>query len=151
MNSVQENYVVLVVDDSPIYRKLVEQVLSAEQYTLLFAKNGAEAMEMFEKHSPSMVITDWMMPDFSGHELCQRIRKDLSKPYTYVIFMTGNTEKKNVVLGLEAGADDYLTKPFDPAEMLARVGVGRRIIDLNREIALKNRKLEEVAQTDSLY
>jgi diguanylate cyclase (GGDEF)-like protein len=143
-------YEVLVVDDSPVYRKLVEQVLSTESYSLLFAKDGNEAVRLYEAHSPAIVITDWMLPDFCGFELCKRIRSDSSRPYTYIIVMTSNTEKGNVVKGLEAGADDYLTKPFDPAEMLARIGVGRRIIDLNRELAAKSRKLEEAARTDPL-
>jgi two-component system cell cycle response regulator len=150
MSSKPSNYNVLVVDDSPVYRKLVEQVLSAEPFTLLFAKNGAEAMEMYRQHSPCMVITDWMMPDFSGMELCERIRADKTRPYTYLILMTSNQDKENVVKGLQAGADDYLTKPFDPGEMLARIGVGRRIIDLNREVALKNQRLEEAVRTDPL-
>ncbi len=150
MSSPNSNYEVLVVDDSPVYRKLVEQVLASEPYSLLFARNGAEALELYQQHSPCMVITDWMMPDFSGLELCQRIRADNSRPYTYLILMTSNTEKGSVVKGLQAGADDYLTKPFDPGEMLARIGVGRRIIDLNREIALKSEKLEEAARTDPL-
>ena len=107
-------------------------------------------MELFEQYQPAIVITDWMMPDFSGLELCERIRSDKSLPYTYVILMTSNTEKGNVVKGLQAGADDYLTKPFDPGEMLARLGVGRRIIDLNRELAAKSQKLEEAARTDPL-
>jgi diguanylate cyclase (GGDEF)-like protein len=150
MDQINRNYELLVVDDSPVYRKLVEQVLSVGTYTLLFARDGAEAMKLYEEHSPSIVITDWMLPDFSGFELCERIRADETRPYTYIIVMTSNTEKGNVVKGLEAGADDYLTKPFDPGEMLARIGVGRRIIDLNRELAAKSRKLEEAARTDPL-
>ncbi len=150
MSSPAANYDVLVVDDSPVYRKLVEQVLASEPYSLIFAKNGGEAIDLFQQHSPCMVITDWMMPDFSGLELCRRIRLDTTRPYTYLILMTSNTEKGNVVKGLQAGADDYLTKPFDPGEMLARIGVGRRIIDLNREIARKNTELEEAARTDPL-
>jgi two-component system chemotaxis response regulator CheY len=141
---------VLVVDDSPVYRKLVEQLLFAEPYTLLFARNGEEALRLFEEHAPCIVITDWMMPDISGPELCQRIRADKTQPYTYLILMTSNTEKGNVVKGLQAGADDYLTKPFDPGEMLARIAVGRRIVDLNRELAAKSKKLEEAARTDPL-
>jgi len=144
------NYEVLVVDDSPVYRKLVEQVLSSEPFTLFFANNGEEALKIYQEHSPSIVITDWMMPDFSGLELCQRIRADQTRPYTYLILMTSNTEKGNVVKGLEAGADDYVTKPFDRGEMLARIGVGQRIIDLNRELAAKSEKLEQAARTDSL-
>jgi diguanylate cyclase (GGDEF)-like protein len=150
MSSSTPSYEVLVVDDSPVYRKLVEQVLSSGPYSLIFAQNGAEAIDLYQRHSPCMVITDWMMPDFSGLELCQRIRADNSRPYTYLVLMTSNTEKGNVVKGLQAGADDYLTKPFDPGEMLARIGVGRRIIDLNREIALKSEKLEKAARTDPL-
>jgi two-component system, cell cycle response regulator len=150
MNSPTPSYELLVVDDSPVYRKLVEQVLSSEPYNLIFARNGQEAMDLYQLHSPCMVLTDWMMPDFSGLELCRRIRADNTRPYTYLILMTSNTEKGNVVKGLQAGADDYLTKPFDPGEMLARIGVGRRIIDLNREVALKSLKLEEAARTDPL-
>jgi diguanylate cyclase (GGDEF)-like protein len=150
MNQSGSNYEILVVDDSPVYRKLVEKILSSQPYSLLFAPNGQHALELYRKHSPCIVITDWMMPDISGPELCQQIRADGSDTYTYLIVMTGDTQKGNVVKALEAGADDYLTKPFDPGEMLARVGVGRRIIDLNRELAVKRLELEEAARTDPL-
>ena len=141
---------VLVVDDSPVYRKLVEHTLEDEAYAPVFAKNGREALELYAKHAPSIVITDWMMPDFSGLELCQHIRGDVKHPYTYIIVLTSVSEKENVVKGLAAGADDYLTKPFDPGELLARIGVGRRTIDLHREIDGKNKLLEEMAHTDPL-
>ena len=151
MSLLASKYAVLVVDDSPVQRKLVEQVLSGQDaYQLIFASNGQEALTLFQQHLPSIVLTDWMMPDFSGLELCERIRADATQPYTYIILMTSNTEKGNVVKGLQAGADDYLAKPFDPGEMLARIGVGRRIIDLNRELAAKSVKLEEAARTDPL-
>ena len=150
MNQADRHYEILVVDDSPVYRKLVEHVLSSEPCSLLFARDGAEAMKLYEQHSPGIVITDWMLPDFCGFELCQRIRSDDKRSYTYIIVMTSNTEKDNLVKGLQAGADDYLTKPFDPAEMLARIGVGRRIINLNQELAEKSLLLEEAARTDPL-
>lgn len=150
MSQAKPSYDVLVVDDSPVYRKLVEQVLSSHPYSLMFARDGAEAIKLFEERTPCIVITDWILPDFSGLELCQRIRSDNTRPYTYIIVMTGNTEKGNLVKGLEAGADDYLAKPFDPGEMLARMGVGRRIVDLNRELAAKSQKMEEAARTDPL-
>jgi len=150
MNQAQSKYEVLVVDDSPVQRKLVERALSTEPFSLVFAGDGTEAMKAYEQRCPCLVITDWMLPDFSGLELCQRIRSDSSRPYTYIIVMTSNSDKSNVVQGLRAGADDYVTKPFDPAELLARVGVGRRIIDLNRDLAIKSQKLEEAARTDSL-
>jgi diguanylate cyclase (GGDEF)-like protein len=150
MSQLGSKYEILVVDDSPVYRKLVEQILTAQPFTLLFARNGQEALELYRKHSPCMVITDWMMPDLSGPELCQQIRADRSEAYTYLIVMTSSTEKGNVIKALEAGADDYLTKPFDPGEMLARIGVGQRIIDLNRELAVQRLELEEAARTDPL-
>jgi len=141
---------VLVVDDSPVYRKLVEHTLEDHPYSPIFAKNGREALDLYSQHAPSIVITDWMMPDLSGLELCQHIRGDLQRPYTYIIVLTSISEKDNVVKGLAAGADDYLTKPFDPGELLARIGVGRRTIDLHREVDSKNKLLEEIAHTDPL-
>jgi diguanylate cyclase (GGDEF)-like protein len=141
---------VLAVDDSPVSRKLLEHALSAEPYTLLFAKNGKEALSLFNQHKPALVITDWMLPDLSGPELCERIRTDGHSSYTYLILVTSMTEKNSVVEGLAAGADDYLTKPFDANELRARMGVGRRIIALHREIDAKNKLLMEMAHTDSL-
>ena len=141
---------ILVADDSPVYRKLVEQSLSQEHYTVLFAKTGQQAMDLFIKHQPALVITDWSMPDITGIELCQRIRRDHKEFYAYVILLTGNTDKEEVIEGLAAGADDYLTKPFHPGELQARVRVGRRIVDLHREVQDKNRQLEDMALTDSL-
>src|ERR1700675_571143 len=141
---------VLVVDDSPVYRKLVEHALDGSPYSLLFAKSGREALELFARYLPAIVISDWMMPDLSGLDLCQRLRADVHRGYTYIILLTSIAEKDNVVKGLAAGADDYLTKPFDPGELLARIGVGRRIIDLHRQIDAKNKLLEEMAHSDSL-
>jgi len=150
MNQPTPQYKILVVDDSPVYRKLIDHVLSAQPFTPVYAQDGKEALQLYRDISPSIVITDWMMPDVSGVELCRQIRADNSRPYTYIILMTAKLEKANIVKGLEAGADDYLTKPFDHGEMLARIGVGRRIVELNRELAAKNHKLKEAAQTDSL-
>lgn len=141
---------VLIADDSRVSRKLVEHSLSDKQYDLLFAESGREAMALFSEHQPSIVITDWMMPDVSGIELCEHIRKQSRQPYTYVIILTGNTEKDKLVTGLAAGADDYLTKPFHRDELLARVGVGRRIVELHRRLEAKNLLLEELALTDPL-
>jgi diguanylate cyclase (GGDEF)-like protein len=116
----------------------------------MFAKSGREALELFGRYLPAIVITDWMMPDLSGLDLCQRLRADAHRGYTYIILLTSIAEKDNVVKGLAAGADDYLTKPFDPGELLARIGVGRRIIDLHRQIDAKSKLLEDLAHTDPL-
>src|SRR5690242_6963137 len=141
---------ILVVDDSPIYRKLIEQSLLSAGHRIVFARNGREALHAFAKKHPHVVITDWTMPDVSGLELCQRIRRDFRHHYAYLILVTSNSNKQQVIEGLSAGADDYLTKPFDPGELLARVGVGRRIIQLHAEIEAKNRQLEQLALTDPL-
>jgi two-component system cell cycle response regulator len=141
---------VLVADDSAVYRKLVEQAFTDANYLLLVARSGQEAIDLISEHFPAIVITDWVMPDLTGIELCQRIRAGSQNPYTYVIILTSVSEKENVVKGLAAGADDYLTKPFHPEELLARVEVGRRLVELHRQVGAKNRLLEELALTDSL-
>jgi two-component system, cell cycle response regulator len=139
----------LIVDDSPVYRKLLGQVIALNSCILLVARSGQEAIEIFERERPSLVITDWLMPDLTGIELCHKIRAAGSE-YTYIIILTSNAAKKDVIKGFSAGADDYLTKPFDEDELLARIRVGMRLVDLQRQIETKNRLLEELALTDPL-
>jgi diguanylate cyclase (GGDEF)-like protein len=154
MSTSAEPIKILIVDDSAVYRKLVERTLAREDRELVFAASGEEALELFAEHRPAMVITDWNMPDLSGIDLCRRIRTEfqdsLDTMYTYLIILTSNVEKENVVQGLAAGADDYLTKPFHPEELVARVDVGRRFVSMHQQIEAKNRLLEELALTDSL-
>jgi diguanylate cyclase (GGDEF)-like protein len=140
---------VLVVDDSAVHLKLLEYTLSPEFDIVHQARNGRQAMEIFERERPEFVITDCVMPDLTGFELCERVRAAQSS-YTYIIMVTSIAEKENVVKGLAAGADDYLTKPFDTGELLARVKVGRRLIDLQRQLEEYNRTLEHIALTDPL-
>jgi diguanylate cyclase (GGDEF)-like protein len=141
---------ILVADDSRVYRKLIEQTLLQDQYKVLLATNGHQAMELFAEHHPALMITDWTMPDISGIELCQRVRQDFQQFYAYVILLTSNADKEEVIEGLAAGADDYLTKPFHPGELQARVRVGSRMVGLHRQLQAKNRELEEMAITDPL-
>lgn len=145
-----EQFRILVADDSAVSRKLVEHALETEFYSLLFAKNGWEALQIVSESRPQIVITDWMMPDTTGPELCKKIRQESKEGYTYIILLTSSSDLEKLVEGLASGADDYLTKPFHPKELLARIGVGRRIIAMHREIAAKNRLLEEAARTDHL-
>jgi diguanylate cyclase (GGDEF)-like protein len=141
---------VLVADDSAVSRKLVEQTLSEKRYSLVFAKSGRETIDLFALHHPALVIVDWVMPDLTGIEICKHIRSKTQASYTYIILLTAKSAKESVVEGLAAGADDYLTKPFHPEELIARVGVGLRIMELQREIEIKNIMLQELALTDSL-
>jgi two-component system, cell cycle response regulator len=140
---------ILIADDSAVYRKLLEQTLS-DDYSILMATSAEQALEIFDREHPSLVITDWVMPDMTGIELCQRIRSNENSPYTYVILLTTVAEKENIVKGFSAGADDYLTKPFDRQELVARVRVGCRLLELHRQLEAKNRLLEELALTDPL-
>jgi len=141
---------ILVADDSAISRKLVELTLSDRRYSLTFAKSGRETLRLFAEHHPDLLIADWTMPDLTGVEICRHIRSRPRGSYTYIILLTGKSEKQSVVEGLAAGADDYLTKPFHHQELMARVGVGLRIIDLQREIEGQNILLKELALTDAL-
>jgi len=141
---------VLAVDDSQFSRKLLEHALADQPYEVVFAKDGREALASIAEFRPNILITDWMLPDLSGPELCRKIRSESNGRYTYVILLTSNVEKDSIVEGLAAGADDYLTKPFHPKELVARVGVGCRIIEMNREIEEKNELLEAAARTDFL-
>jgi diguanylate cyclase (GGDEF)-like protein len=150
MSANSQVFPVLVVDDSAIARKLVEHALPQNEFAIISAKTGSQALDLYREYRPGLVITDWLMPDLSGIELCERIRSEFADSFTYIIILTGESEKAKVVTGLKAGADEYLTKPFDSAELRARTEVGRRIVELHRELEAKNRLLEQLALTDVL-
>src|ERR1700740_1452031 len=150
INDSKQRFPLLVVDDSRVARKLVEHALPADQFSVFSASTGLEALDLFAQHRPGIVVTDWVMPDLSGIELCQGLRSRFPDSFTSFILLTSLWEKSKVVEGLQAGADDYLAKPFDPAELLARANVGRRFVELHREIEAKNRFLEQMALTDEL-
>lgn len=118
---------VLVVDDSAISRKLVEMSLPSQEYKLLFAKTAHEALALFAMYRPGLVVTDWHLPDLSGTELCRRLRTDFQHTSIYIILLTGVSDPSTINEGLNAGADDYLTKPYNTKELLARVKRGRMI------------------------
>jgi len=149
MNALSKEFTIVVTDDSPLYRTLVQETLAQEQYQVFTAKNGREALDLITEHRPAVVVTDWEMPDLSGLQLCEVIRGG-GDTYTYIILLTSNKEKDQIIQGLRAGADDYLTKPFHSGELIARVAVGLRVAELHREIQAKNKLLEELALTDSL-
>ena len=128
MPPTEERFKVLIIDDSPVARKLVELPLLEKGYSLIMATNGKNGVELFEKHRPDVVITDWMLPDLSGREVCQHIRSSSQDSYAYTIVLTAQTGKENLVEALASGADDYLPKPFNLRELLARVkSVLRRV------------------------
>lgn len=111
---------VLIIDDDPDILDVLELTLS-DNYTVFSAKNGKEGLEMVKAKSPDLVITDYNMPVMTGPEFCKNLRKDILLRHLPVIMLTGKGETKDMVLGIESGADDYLIKPFEPETLLARI------------------------------
>jgi len=141
---------VMIADDSPVYRKIVEHALCAMPFDMIVASTGRQALQLFAEHRPDIVILDRIMPDLTGPEFCRKLRSMRLKLMPYIVMLTGSTDKESVVEGLDAGADDYVTKPFHDQELLARVRVGLRTKELQRQIEVKNNLLEQLALTDEL-
>ena len=121
---------VLVVDDEMVSRRKMDRLLQGLGYETRVAGGGVEAFALWKTEQPRIVITDWNMPDLNGLELCRRIRSETTEDYTYVIFVTGNNDIEDVIVGMEAGADDYIRKPFNQGEVKVRVKAGERVINL---------------------
>jgi len=141
---------VLVADDDAFARRLLGINLKAIGHEAVEAENGARAWEFFQHESLRFVITDWMMPEMDGPGLIRQIRAANHPHYTYIILLTALTEKENIVAGLEAGADDYLIKPFHAKELRARVTIGERILKLEESLRESQRQLEILAMRDGL-
>jgi len=126
---------ILIVDDDPVSRRLLEAFLSKWGYEVAVTTDGSEAWEVLQKpEAPSLVLSDWMMPNVDGLELCHKIREIKRSGYIYFIILTTKGKKEDVVRGLEAGADDFLIKPFHKEELKYRVQIGERIIKLEQRI-----------------
>lgn len=121
---------VLVVDDDYISRTAISRTLEKGGYQVTTANDGQMALELFNQHNFQMIVTDWEMPRISGIELCRSIRTLSPRRYVYCIIVTARDRAADTATGFAGGADDYITKPFNPHELLMRVGVGRRIVQL---------------------
>jgi two-component system, cell cycle response regulator len=140
----------LVVDDDPDSRRLLSISLGWAGHQIVEAESGDDAWQQFLRERHRLVITDWMMPGVDGLELISRIRANEADGYTYIIMLTALREKPQVISGLEAGADDYLTKPFDPEELAARVNIGGRILKLQESLMVSRKQMETLAMHDTL-
>lgn len=127
---------ILVVDDDPIVVAMVAVNLRKAGYDVLTASDGTEALELIERNRVGIVISDWDMPSMDGLELCRRVRERTGEGYTYIVLLTSHGKAEQRLQGLAAGADDFLTKPFDPRELLERVRVAKRILQLETREAL---------------
>ncbi len=130
MNQASKRMRVLVVDDDEVTATILEHSLVEFGYDVTVARNGREAFELLRSGEIRMVVSDWCMPEMSGLELCRRIRQRRNGTYVYIIMLTSNSSTKDVVEGLNAGADDYITKPFQPEELQVRLRVGERVLSL---------------------
>lgn len=135
---------ILVAEDEPVSRRSLEATLSQWGFACVTVVNGAEAWEVLEADSPpSLLVLDWMMPEVDGLEVVRRLRRSSRNRGAYVILLTGRDSRSDIVVGLEAGADDYITKPFNPPELRARVQVGVRVLGLQEALAARIHDLED--------
>ena len=120
---------ILIVDDSPVLCSLLQELLQRPEYRLLFAGTGARALELAAVHLPDLILLDVVLPDLDGFEICRLLRADSYLSQVPIIMLTGLDDRDSRLAGIRAGADDFITKPFDPIELCARV---RTITRLNR-------------------
>jgi phosphoserine phosphatase RsbU/P len=136
----------LVAEDDPVSRRLLELTLSKWGYQLLIVEDGFQAWEVLRQaDAPQLAILDWMMPGMDGIHICRAVRELSSEQAVYLILLTAKGGKEDVIAGLEAGADDYLVKPFDRGELRARVRAGQRMIALQNALTDRVAELEEAA------
>jgi DNA-binding response OmpR family regulator len=137
---------ILLADDNAIDRQITRRVLLSADFEVLEVSDGTQCWRELEgRFAPAIAILDWNMPGFDGPELCRKIRASHARRSLYVILLTGRSDSEDVVLGLDAGADDFIQKPVVPAELLARVRVGRRVGELQAGLTAHIRQLEEAS------
>ena len=146
----KSDFPILVVDDDLVSRTVVEKHLHKHNFEVVTAANGKEAISLFDNQFFPIVLTDWMMPEIDGPQLCRLIREKKTDGYVFIILITARDSKTDIVSGLESGADDYLTKPIHPAEMVARVNTGIRILKLEQSLKQANDEIRLLSITDPL-
>jgi len=133
---------ILIAEDENISRSLLKRTLEKWGDEVTATENGDKALEAFRNNNFSIVITDWMMPGMDGIELVKQIRQQKRPDYVYVIMLTAKTDKEDLVLGMNAGADDFISKPFDRDELRVRISAGKRVIGLEKDLSKRNKDLE---------
>lgn len=135
---------ILVAEDDTTSRRLLESSLSRSGYDVVCVSDGDEAWRILRsKESPRLAILDWMMPGRDGIDVCRQLRAEDQEHYIYVLLVTSRTRTEDIIAGLEAGADDYLPKPYDPNELRCRVKTGERLLQLESALAHKIAELED--------
>ena len=134
---------ILIAEDEPISRRVLVSTLKRLGHEVVAAENGLQALEAYRKESFPVLISDWMMPVMDGLALCSEVRKLPRESYTYIVLLTALEGKSNYLEGMEAGADDFMTKPFDVEQLASRIHVAERIIELQRRVAEGAQELRE--------
>lgn len=142
---------ILIAEDDPVSRRMLQAFLTKWGYPVVAVSDGIEAARILEADdAPTLAVLDWMMPGLEGPQVCQRVREHPDRPYTYILLLTARSQKGDLLRGLESGADDYLTKPFDAQELRARLHVGQRILDLQDSLIAAREELRFRATHDVL-
>jgi len=142
---------ILIAEDELTFRHMLKTFLAKWGYQVVVASDGSEAWKVLQSEDrPRLALLDWMMPNMDGVEICRAIRQSKPEPFIYLLLLTSRDQKQDVVEGIEAGADDYLIKPFDPSELRARIHAGERIIELQDSLIRAQEKLQELATHDPL-
>ena len=142
---------VLIAEDENISRHKLEKYLKDMDYEVISCKDGLEAWEVIQsENAPNLLVLDWMMPGMNGVEICRKVRKLAKEPYTFILLLTSKSEQEDFIQGMEAGADDYVTKPFNQNELKARLRAGKRILELNEELLSVRDNFEKQAIHDKL-
>jgi len=135
---------VLIAEDDPLSRRLLQATLKTFGFEVILAADGAQAWAVLQgEEPPSLAILDWMMPEMDGVDICRRVRQLPTATPPYLILLTAKSEKTDVVIGLDAGANDYLTKPFDRSELRARIQVGTHVLELQKALVGRVQELED--------
>lgn len=141
----------LIADDEVVSRRLLESSMQRWGYEVVVAGDGIEAAQILQRRdAPRLAVLDWLMPGLDGVQLCRHLRRQKSDPYTYILLLTAKHTKSDVVHGLEAGADDYIIKPFSPQELRVRLRAGKRILCLLNQLTAARESLRELAARDPL-
>jgi two-component system, cell cycle response regulator len=142
---------VLAAEDNPVFQSMLVNLLTKWGYRPLIARDGNEAWEALQQpDGPQLAILDWMMPGLNGIDICRGVRAAGREPYVYILLLTSRADSQDLVAGMEAGADDYVTKPFQAHELRVRLRAGRRIVDLQQQLLAAREALRDQATHDGL-
>jgi diguanylate cyclase (GGDEF)-like protein len=141
---------ILLVEDSRTQALRMQFMLQTNGFAADVATNGREALEKLSESYYPIIITDWVMPEMDGEELCRTIRQGHFDGYVFIFLVTSKDSAEDIVAGLEAGADDYLTKPVSEAELVARLSTAKRVIELERSLMQRNEEVLQLSVTDAL-